>query len=101
MSQIVDSKCEAFVSAYAGALIRLLQDVNTLTNLNAEWTATGYATGAPNVDGTNFNITDAQVQAVLPAATAAMLNSAVGAVASVISTFNSNIGYLAAFQPGP
>ena len=56
----------------------MLEDINKLAALKTEWDANGFATGAPAVQGTNFNIPDAQVQAVLPAGTAAMLNGAVG-----------------------
>ena len=99
MAQIIDSKCQNFVQRYSGAVVQLMNTLQALTSLKAEWDANGYATGAAAVGGTTWNITDAQVQTVLPAATAAMLNSAVGAVASIETTYNSNVGYLTVLRP--
>lgn len=99
MAQVVDTKCQNFVGRYSAAVVQLVAAMNLLADLKAEWDANGYATGAAAVGGTTWNITDAQVQAVLPAATAAMLNSAVGAVASIETTYNSNIGYLVVMKP--
>lgn len=99
MAQVIDSKCQNFVQRYSAAVVQLMNDLNVLANLKAEWDANGYATGAAAVDGTAWSITDAQVQAVLPAATAAMLNSAVGAVVTISTTYQSNLGYLIVLRP--
>lgn len=94
MAQDITGKQATFAGRYSDAITALLDVANLLTALNSEWSANGYATGAPEVENTNWNIPDAQVQQTVPAATAAMLNSAVGGVASVLSAINSNLGYL-------
>lgn len=99
MAQVIDTKCQNFVSRYDQAVLGLMDAMNKLNALKAEWDANGYATGAAAVGGTVWNITDAQVQAVLPGATAAMLNSAVGAVVSINTTYQSNLGYLTVLRP--
>lgn len=94
MAQDITQKQQAFVSRYQGHLGALRNAVNALVEDKAEWDAMGYATGAAAVQGVNWNIPDAQVQAAVPAGTAAILNSAVGGVASVVTTYQANTGYL-------
>ena len=99
MAQDITQKQENFVARYQAAVVQLMNTMNVLADLKAEWDANGYATGAAAVDGVNFNIGDVQVQAAIPAATAAMLNSAVGAVAAIETTYQSNLGYLVVLRP--
>jgi hypothetical protein len=99
MAQDITAKQTNFVTRYSAAAGLLLDAVSRLGDLKAEWDAQGYATGAPAIQGTDFSIPDAQVQAALPAATAAMLNSAVGAVEAVRTAVASNTGYLYPMKP--
>jgi hypothetical protein len=99
MAQVIDTKAQGFVQRYSGAVQDFINIVNRLADLKAEWDAQGYATGAPAIQATSFNITDAQVQAVLPAATASMLNNAVGAVEAIRTTVSQNTGYLYPMKP--
>jgi hypothetical protein len=99
MAQSVTQKQSDFVARYSNAVVALIAARNALADLNAEWSANGYATGAPEVQGVGWNIPDSVVQLQLPACTAAMINSAVGATTSVIATVDSNMGYLIVLRP--
>lgn len=99
MAQDITQKQANFARRYQSGVQQLANAIAALNALKAEWDAMGYAAGAPAVDGVNYNLTDAVVQAAIPAATAADLDSAVGGVASVITTFNSNAGYLYPILP--
>ena len=99
MAQDITQTQANFVARYQSAISALMNAMNALDDLKAEWDAHGYATGAAAVGGTNWNIGDVQVQAAIPGATAAMLNSAVGAVVSINTTYQSNLGYLIVLRP--
>jgi len=98
-AQSNDAKAQNFVQRYSNAVVQLLNDVNVLSSLKAEWDAQGFAQGAAPVQGVDWNITDEQVQGVLPACNAAMLNTAVGAVETVRNTVRDNAGYLTVLKP--
>lgn len=89
----------------SGVIKVMLTDTapNSSTHVKTDVTeitaANGYTAGAPAIDGTSWVIPDAQVQAAVPAATAAQLNTAVGATTSVITTWGQNLGYLVPFLP--
>lgn len=99
MPQDVTQKQVNFLIRYVGAVAVLLDALDALSALNSEWTACGFATGAPLVENTNFQITDAVVQGQYPALTAAMINSAQGAVTAILNTEAANIGYLETLRP--
>jgi len=97
--QDISKKQADFARRYSDAVVAMLDSVATLADLKAEWDANGYATGSQPVGGTDWTIGDDAVQSVLPACTAAMLNSAVGAVESVRDAVTANEGYLVVMKP--
>jgi hypothetical protein len=99
MAQDITPKQKNFVGRYQNALQALRSAVDQVRLLNQEWSNMGFATGAPNVDGTSWIIPDAQVQAAIPQATAVQLNSAVGGATAVVTAFDSNAGYIEPLLP--
>lgn len=101
MAQNLAPKQLNFVRQFSAAVVALLQANDALTSLVANWNGNSYATGA---SPTGNNITDtvisgnAQIQDVAYM-TAAELNSAEAAVASVQAVVASNRGYLEAMRP--
>jgi len=98
MAQDITAKQAAFVSRAQSFINQIWADCNALIALQAEWTASGYAIGAPEIDGTSWVIPDAQVQAAVSAATAAQLNTAMGALNAIVTTFQQQQGYLVPFK---
>jgi hypothetical protein len=94
MAQDTTQQQEGFIQRWTGHVNELTRCMNALAEDKAEWDAMGYAGGAPAVQGTSWNIGDAQVQAILPGATAAMVNSGIGAVEAIRTTYAANTGYL-------
>jgi hypothetical protein len=88
MAQVFTAKQTGFVGRYAAAVVGLLAAVDQLTLLDAEFTADTYGTGGANA------ITDAIVQAVLPASTAALFNTGEAGVVAILVTVASNRGPL-------
>ena len=87
MAQVLTTKQTGFVQRYSGAIQQLLTVVDSLILLDAEFSNDAYGTGGAN------QLTDALVQTVLPASTAALFNSgeagAVTVLASVASVRSS------------
>jgi hypothetical protein len=99
VAQDITGKQVNFVARYQAAVVGLLNANALMGDLKSEWDANGYATGAPPISGVNWNIPDGQVQVAIPAADAAMLNSAVGAAETIRNTVATNIGYLIVLKP--
>lgn len=85
-------KQKSFVQRYAAAVQSFMANCDALALLNAEFTANTYGTGGANA------VTDVIVQQVVPSATAAQFSSAEGAVVTIMTTVNSNRGYLEALR---
>jgi hypothetical protein len=96
MPQNFTPKQQTFLNTWVTQLLQFLNDADELGVLNNEWTANAFATGA---NPTSNNITDAVVQGPYPAATALVLNEAVGAVVAIQATIAANRGYLEAMRP--
>lgn len=96
MAQVLTGKQQGFCTRYIQQVADLLHTIDTLADLKAEWDANAYATGASPAGN---NITDAVIQGVAAYATAAQLNSAVGAIESIRTTVAANRGYLEAMRP--
>lgn len=83
MAQSWTAKQTSFVQRYANAVQGLLTVVDQLTLLDTEFSNDAYGTGGANA------ITDVIVQAVLPASTAALFNSAEASVVTVLTSVAS------------
>jgi hypothetical protein len=83
MAQVWTAKQTNFVQRYANAVQGLLNIVDQLTLLNAEFSNDAYGTGGANA------ITDVIVQGVLPASTAALFNSGEASVVTVLTSVAS------------
>jgi hypothetical protein len=92
MAQNFVPKQTAFVAKYAGMVQGFLTLVDECTLYNAEFTNDAYGTGGANA------ITDAIVQDILPASTAAQFNSGEGAMVTILATIATNRGYLEVFR---
>jgi hypothetical protein len=84
MAQVWTTKQQNFLSRLSTAAVDLIKANDALVSLSAEYTANLYGNGQANA------MTDAVVQAVLPASTASLLFSAATTIASVTSTVNTN-----------
>lgn len=93
MSQDLSTKKTNFLTRLTAANQTLLDTMEKIAALKAEWDANAYATGA---SPSGNNITDAEVQSGFPYMTAAQLNSLIGAHVSVADAVASNRGYLEA-----
>lgn len=90
------SKSQNFIDALTSAVL-LLQNANdAVGQVIMQWNAMAYATGA---SPSGNNITDAIATAKRPSLNALVLNSAIGALASVQTTIAANTGYLEAMRP--
>lgn len=90
------SKSQNFIDALTSAVL-LLQNANdAVGQVIMQWNAMAYATGA---SPSGNNITDAIAAAKRPSLNALVLNSAIGALASVQTTIAANTGYLEAMRP--
>ncbi len=96
MAQNFGPKQQVFMNTWVTQLLQFLDNADELMTLNNEWTANAFATGA---NPTSNNITDAVVQGPYPAATALILNQAIGAVVAIQATIATNRGYLEAMRP--
>jgi hypothetical protein len=96
MAQSLTSKQVNFAGRYCQAIGSLINAIDGLTLLKAEWDANAYATGASPVGN---NLTDALLQGNGYAyLTALQVNSAVGAVETIRTTVAANRGYLEALR---
>lgn len=93
MAQNFVPKQTGFVQRYAALVQELLTVVDALGLANTEFTNDTYGSGGANA------LTDAIVQAVLPAATAVLFDEAEGAVATILTAVASNRGYLEIMRP--
>lgn len=98
MAQDITGKQSAYVGRVNSLVNQIFADLGAISALLNEWTASGYASGAPEVDGQSWVIPDAQVQAAVPAGTAATLNTCIGGLTSIQTAINSNLGYLVPFK---
>jgi hypothetical protein len=87
------TKQTGFVQRYAAAVQALLNDIDQLTLLDAEFTNDAYGSGGANA------LTDVIVEGVLPAASALTFDEAEGAVVAVLATVSANRGYLEIMRP--
>lgn len=93
---VLTTKKQNFVNRLAAANLLLLQTIDALAILKAEWDANAYATGA---NPSSNNITDADLSDTLfNYMTASQLNSVIGAHVSISATVASNRGYLEAVR---
>ena len=83
MAQVLTTKQTGFVQRYAGAVQTLLTVVDSLTLLDAEFANDAYGTGGAN------QLTDALVQTVIPASTAALFNSGEASVVTILTSVAS------------
>lgn len=97
--QQITQKQGAWVRRWSSSVTQLLDVIAILKALENEYDSMGYATGAPPVGGTNWNLTDDAVQSVLPSGTADQVNLSVGAINSVYDTVLANQGYLQPMRP--
>jgi hypothetical protein len=88
-------KKSAFIRRYVTGVQALLAASEELTNLNKEWDANAYATGATPAGN---NITDMDLATVAPWITALQLNEAEGATVAVGDTVTTQRGYLEAIR---
>lgn len=93
MAQSWITKQTGFAQRYVNAVQAILNDVDQLTLLNAEFTTDTYGSGGAN------QLTDAIVQTVLPALTAVLFDEAEGAIVNILATVASNRGYLEIMRP--
>jgi hypothetical protein len=93
MAQVWTTKQQNFMSRFTVAVVNMLTASDALTALCTEFTDDFYGTGGANA------LTDAVVQTVIPAATAAQTASAEGAVVNVLATVQTNRGYLEMMRP--
>lgn len=90
------AKKASFVARLLQRNTALLETIDALANLKAEWDADAYATGA---QPTANNVLDADLATVAPHLTAAQLNALIGAHVSVAASVAANRGYLEAARP--
>ncbi len=83
MAASLTAKQTNFVQRYAGAVQQLLTVVDSLTLLDAEFANDAYGTGGAN------QLTDAIVETVLPASTAALFNTGEASVVTVLTSVAS------------
>jgi hypothetical protein len=83
MAQNFVPKQTAFVTKYSAGVQALLDICDRLILYNTEFANDAYGTGGANA------ITDAVVQAVLPAGTAAIFNSSEASVVTVLTSLAS------------
>jgi hypothetical protein len=96
MAQVWTTKQQNWVGRFSAQVVALLDAADELTALCTEFTVDAYGTGGGNA------LTDSVVQGQLPAATAAIVASAEGAVAGssqILATISANRGYLEAVRP--
>lgn len=93
MAQTWVPKQTNFAQRYVNAVQAILNDVDQLTLLNAEFTNDTYGSGGANA------MTDSIVQTVLPALTAALFDEAEGAIVNILATVATNRGYLEIMRP--
>lgn len=83
MAQSFTAKQTAFVTKYASLVQQLLIVADQLALADTEFANDAYGTGGANV------ITDAVVQSVLPASTAALFNSGEAGVVTILTSVAS------------
>jgi hypothetical protein len=93
MAQILAAKQGSFLSRFDNALLNLMAAADALAQLQVESTNNGYATGGPDA------LTDAIVQATLPASTAAQYNTALSSLVAVQTAIASNRQAFEAMRP--
>jgi len=96
MAQSWQQKKTNYLGRFGPAVVALMTDADNLTALCAEFANEGYGTGGANA------LTDADVQGVLPAATALQVAEAEGALAganAILATIAANRGYLEVMRP--
>jgi len=84
MAQVWTTKQQNFLSRLNVAAVSLLAANDTLVGLQAEYVADQYGSGQANA------FTDAVVQTVFPAGTAALLFAAASTVGTITSTVSTN-----------
>lgn len=93
MAQVWTTKQLNFINRVVPASVQLMADLDNLTSLANEFADNAYGSGGANA------LTDGTIEIALPAATAAIFDSAMGAVSSILATAASNRGYLEAIRP--
>lgn len=83
MAQSLTAKKASFITRYSAAIQQLLTVVDGLTILDAEFANDAYGTGGANA------IVDADVQAILPASTAALFNSGEAGAVTILTSVAS------------
>jgi len=93
MAQVLTTKQTGFIQRYSSQVQTLLTVVDNLILLDTEFANDAYGTSGAN------QLTDALVQAVLPASTAALFNSGEAGVVSILATVASNRSALEWMRP--
>ena len=97
MAVDMTSKQLNFVSEFTQQVVALLNNNDNLVALMENWTNNSYPTGA---EPASDNITDEVLEgSSFKYMTAAELNSAIGAIASVTEAVKTNRGYLEPMRP--
>ena len=92
MAQSWAAKQTGFTQTYSGQVNAFLDLIDYFTLANAEFTNDAYGSGGANA------LTDAIVQTVIPQATAAIFDSAEGAMVTILTDVASLRGYLEAIR---
>ena len=96
MAQVWTTKRQNWVSRFQQAVVNLMAEADTLTELCNEFTTNAYGTGGANA------IVDAEAQAILPAATALLVAEAEGVLAganNILPVIATNRAYLENMRP--
>lgn len=99
MAQNFNPKQTAWLERFWPAVVQLMETADLLASLANEYSQDTYGTGGANA------ITDATVQGILPAATAAQVASAVGIIngsnelLSIVGQNTSGRGFLEMMRP--
>jgi hypothetical protein len=93
MAQNLAGKQGNFLQRFDSAILSLMDCADTLSLLQAESTNNGYATGGQDA------LTDAIVQATLPASTAAQYNTALSSLVAVQTAISNNRQAFEALRP--
>lgn len=94
--QNLGPKQQGWLTRFQAGVVALMANADSLTELCNEYADDTFGTGGANA------ITDATVQTVIPACTAAQVASAEGTLAgnnAILATIAANRGYLEAIRP--
>lgn len=93
MAQVFTTKEQNFINRFVPFVVSLMALADQGTPLTTEFSDETYGTGGANA------LTDATVQTVLPAVTAAQFASAEGAIVTILAAIATNRGFLEVIRP--